>query len=115
MNWIRSEVVCQGGTVAAPLEPEAITNADLNDICHRMFVIMETIEFPRCEGRLLPADIFDAIDSLYDNLTFKPETDLQDWVQWIERFGDYYDLDGTRPIEVSPRSCEIWSHINPKG
>jgi hypothetical protein len=64
MEWLGRPLVCDGAVVAGLLDPARLGDSDLRDICLRMHVILETVEMPRCEGWLIPRDLFDAIDTL---------------------------------------------------
>lgn len=110
MQWLTRPLKCGRKTVAVPLDPAALTDADLRDICLRMHVILETIEMPRCEGRLMPAKLFDQIDTLESMVLHgHPSPDghrrppcLAEWLNVIREFGEYYSLDGDGPISVTP-------------
>ena len=84
------------------LDPGRLTDSDLRDISLRMEVILETIEMPRCEGRLMPREIFDRLDTLASMVIHghggAPR--LADWPGLISDFGQYYDLDGEGAIAV---------------
>jgi len=66
-----------------------------------MCVILESIEMPRCEGRLVPIELFDRLDTLesavlHGHCLPRPA----EWRQLVHDFGDYYALAGDGPIEV---------------
>lgn len=65
-----------------------------------MYAILSTVEIPLCEGRLLPANLFDSIDTLADRLRHGPSPKLSDWESVIVEFGAYYGLAGVGPITV---------------
>jgi hypothetical protein len=75
-----------------------------------MCVIMSTIEMPIAEGRLLPAKLFDKIDTLHSMVCHGlPSTSgrrtppsLEDWLPTIDEFGAYYGLDRNGRIAVDP-------------
>jgi hypothetical protein len=94
--------MANGEVVLDALDPARLCDADLPGICLRMSAILSTIEMPRCEGRLLPRDIFDRIDTLYDHLRHGPSPKLPEWVRLIADFGEYYGLEGVGPISVDP-------------
>ena len=106
IDWLKSPLICAGEEICEPLCPDSLSDSDLKDICFRMHLILDSIEFIRCEGRLLPRDIFDAIDTLESRLQFNTDNHLKDWIEWIEKFGAYYDLDGKTPIIIDSRSYE---------
>jgi len=106
LNWLQSEIHCEGQRIRPPLDPTMVKSRDLRDICLRMHLILDSIEFTRCEGRLISLDIFDSIDQMHSDLLRKDTIPLSDWRDCIERFGDYYGLNGSQPIEVSPRSVK---------
>lgn len=97
-------MVSEGRVIRPALNPSQLTSEDLPDICLRMHLILDSIEFTRCEGRLINLDIFQPIETLYSDLLHKHTIELSDWKDCIERFGDYYELAGRDVIEVSPRS-----------
>lgn len=103
-GWVKSPLYVDTRLVAAPLDPNALTDNDLPELCFRMHVIMDSIEFSRAEGRLLPRDLFDAIDTLESDLRHKGSNSLRQWSDWIIKFGDYYELDGSGPIRLRPES-----------
>lgn len=105
MDWLSRALTANGVVVAAPLDPNRLTDADLPTICARMHAILDAVEMPRCEGRLLPAGLFDSIDTLADRLRHGPPPKLTDWVSVIEEFGAYYGLAGAGPITVG---LEYW-------
>lgn len=74
-----------------------------------MNLILDTIEFARCEGRLINPDIFDPIDTMVSELRHGRNSQLWDWEETITRFADYYGLDGSEPIEIAQRSIEDMS------
>lgn len=106
IEWLKSEVVCGGRVIRPALDPISVGNEDLPDICIRMHLILDSIEFARCEGRFVNRDIFDPIDTLYSDLLHKERHSIEDWRECIGRFGDYYELDGAGPIEVTSRTLE---------
>jgi hypothetical protein len=75
-----------------------------------MHVILETIERPRCEGRLMPGELFDAIDTLESMVLYgRPSPSghsglprLAEWWGVVREFGEYYRLAGGGPIGVDP-------------
>ncbi len=102
MLWLARPLACAGRIVFDGLDPGRLTDSDLRDISLRMEVIFDTIEMPRCEGRLMPRDIFDQLDTLASMVIHghggAPR--LADWAGLISDFGEYYDLDGEGPIAV---------------
>lgn len=106
LEWLNSAVVCGGRVIRPALDPIAVRSEDLPDICVRMHLILDSIEFARCEGRLINRDIFEPIDTLYSDLLHKEYNSIEDWRDCIGRFGDYYELDGAGPIEVTSRTLE---------
>lgn len=103
--------MCEGRVIRPPMNPSKLTSEDLPDICLRMHLILDTIEFTRCEGRLINLDIFEPIDRLYSDLLHKDTNCLSDWQQYIERFGDYYELAGKPTLAVSPRAVMRLAHM----
>lgn len=101
LEWLKSPLICNGRIVRSGLTPDSMTNADLPDICLRMHLILETIEFDRCEGRLMNVTIFDSIDTMESKLRFETENQLSDWRETISRFGEHYNLAGNEPIDIS--------------
>ncbi|PQO33790.1 hypothetical protein C5Y97_16310 [Blastopirellula marina] len=93
------------------LDPFQLTDEDLPDICLRMHLILDSIEFTRCEGRLIYRDIFDPIDTLYSDLLRKETNRLDDWRENIEKFGDYYELSRMTKIEVSQRAVTALAYM----
>ena len=51
IDWLTSKLVCEGRVIRPPMNPNKLTSDDLPDICLRMHVILDTIEFTRCEAR----------------------------------------------------------------
>jgi hypothetical protein len=102
MSWLSRPLTCDGTTVLGPLDPARLNDGDLKDICLRMHVILDTIEMPRCEGRLLPRDLFDRMDTLESLLHHGPRPRLSDWSGLVAEFGEYYGLEGTGAIPVDP-------------
>jgi hypothetical protein len=96
--------------VAEALDPAKLTDADLRSVCLRMHVILATIEMPRCEGRLLPVALFDAIDTLESMVLHGHPSPsghsspprLAEWVGAVRAFGEHYQLSGHGPIAVDP-------------
>lgn len=111
LDWLASNLVCEGRVIRPPMNPGKLVSEDLPDICLRMHLILDTIEFSRCEGRLVSVDIFDPIDTLYSDLLNKDTNHLSDWQDCIERFGDFYKLEGKQTIEVSARAVRNYSHM----
>lgn len=110
-DWLAASLLCEGRVIRPALTPSELTSEDLPDICLRMHLILDSIEFTRCEGRLINFDVFDPIDTLYSDLLHKDTNHLGDWMGCIERFGDYYELSGRDVIEVSPRAVRNQSHM----
>jgi hypothetical protein len=109
-EWLARALICDGVIVQRPLAHDHLTDADLRGICLRMHAILDTIEMPRCEGRLIPYNLFNDIDTLESMLlhghpspyghTFPPR--LAEWSAAIREFGRYYLLDEIGPIVVDP-------------
>jgi hypothetical protein len=106
LDWLRARIVCEGRSVRPPLSLQNLSDADLPDICLRMGMILDSIEFPRCEGRLINLEIFNPIDTLESDLQHREENHLVDWLHAIRRFGEYYSLDGNEPITVSSQALD---------
>lgn len=112
MEWLRRPLLCDGAVVSGPLDPSRLVDEDLREICLRMHVILENVEMPRCEGRLMPVALFDSIDTLESMLLHNhPDPSglsrpprLTDWSGVIREFGQHYQLTGTAPITVDPAS-----------
>ncbi|ADG66105.1 hypothetical protein Plim_0253 [Planctopirus limnophila DSM 3776] len=111
IDWLAASLVSKGRLVRPPLNPSKLTSEHLPDICLRMHLILDSIEFTRCEGRLINLEVFEPIDKLYSDLLHKTTNHLGDWMDCIERFGDYYELSGRDVIEVSPRSVSDQSYM----
>jgi hypothetical protein len=110
MDWLARPLVCDDLVVAEPLDPSALADVHLHNICLRMHVILSTIEMPRCEERLIPLNLFDAIDTL-ESLVLHGQSSQQgrsspprlaEWSDVIREFGNYYNLAGRGPIAVKP-------------
>jgi hypothetical protein len=110
-NWLASTVFCVGQVIRPPLNLDNLSDKDLSDICLRMHLILDSIEFTRCEGRLINLDIFDPIDTLYSDLLHKEINRLCDWKNCIIKFGEYYNLDGKRSVEVSSRTVNHYLNM----
>lgn len=110
MEWLTRPLVADGHVVAGSLAPTRLTDADLRGICLRMHAILDTVEMPRCEGRLIPVHLFDAIDTLESMVCHGLPTPprLADWVGVIREFGEYYGLAGVGPIAVDP---VLWREV----
>src|SRR5437870_1908869 len=78
VTWLRAPLICDGQTVRPGLLPNALSDNDLPDICVRMHLILDTIEFERCEGRLINLDIFEPIDTLESDLRHRDANHLAD-------------------------------------
>lgn len=104
MEWLARPLLADSVVVAEPLDPIRITDDDLKAICLRMSAILDTIERPRCEGRLLPVKLFDAIDTLTSDLQSSGDHPprLTNWAETIREFGEYYALTESGPILVDP-------------
>jgi len=110
-DWLASSLTCEGRMIRPALNPTNLTDEDLPDICLRMHLILDSIEFTRCEGRLINLEVFEPIDTLYSDLLHKDTNGLIEWMHCIERFGDYYELSGKNAIEVSSRAVSNQSHM----
>ena len=103
-RWIEVPVVCNGRVLRPVLAVESVTDEDLADLCIRMNLILDSIEYERCEGRLINLDIFDPVTSLLDELRSDRDVQLKDWIETINTFGEYYQLEDMNVIEVTPRA-----------
>ncbi|MFN3151328.1 hypothetical protein [Bremerella sp.] len=110
-SWLTAEITCEGRIIRPSLDVAALADKDLPDACLRMHLILESIEFARCEGRWINREIFDPIDTLYSQLLHNEEIALSDWQAFIERFGEYYQLRGKKTIEVSAHSVNEMSSM----
>ena len=111
IDWLAAGLVSEGRVIRPALTPSKLTSKDLPDICLRMHLILDSIEFTRCEGRLMNLDVFEPIDTLYSDLQHKATNHLGDWMDCIERFGEYYELSARDVIEVSPRAVRNQSRM----
>ncbi len=103
-RWIEVPVVCNGRVLRPVLAVESVTDEDLADLCIRMNLILDSIEYERCEGRLINLDIFDPVTSLLDELRSDRDVQLKDWIETINTFGEYYQLESMNVIAVTPRA-----------
>lgn len=110
-SWLTAEISCEGRIIRPSLDVAALDDKDLPDVCLRMHLILESIEFARCEGRLINVEIFDPIDALYSDLLNQEDIALRDWQAFIDRFGEYYQLSGKKTIEVSDHSVNEMSSM----
>ncbi|MBM4077071.1 MAG: hypothetical protein FJ267_15685 [Planctomycetes bacterium] len=62
LNWLSSDLVCEGLTIRPSLSSLQVSDDCLPDVCLRMHMILDTIEFPRCEGRLMNVVILVAME-----------------------------------------------------
>jgi hypothetical protein len=73
-----------------------------------MHAILNTIEMPRCEGRLIPYNLFNDMDTLESMVLHGHSSPyghssppcLAEWSGLIREFGEYYHLAGSGPIAV---------------
>lgn len=100
MDWLARPLAADGVMVAEPLDPSRLADGDLQSICQRMHAILNTVEMLRCEGRLLPVELFDAIDTLADRMRHGPLPRLEEWSSVISDFGSHYGLNESGPINV---------------
>jgi hypothetical protein len=102
MSWLARPIACEDVIVLEALDAEHLSSTDLREICLRMDVILQTIEMSRCEGRLMPVEIFDRIEKLADLVLHGWRPPLTDWTGLICEFGEHYGLSGDGPIPVDP-------------
>ena len=100
MEWLARPLTANGVVVAGPLDPARLNDADLRGICVRMHAILNTVEMPVCEGRLMPAKLFDDIDTLASLVRHGPRPELAEWEAVVQEFGAHYGLAGASPIAV---------------
>jgi hypothetical protein len=120
VEWLTRPLTADGVVVAEPLDPARLTDANLRTICTRMHAILDTVEMPRCEGRLLPVKLFDAIDDLAGRVMHPGDHPprLAEWAAVIREFGAYYELAGVGPIPVDPalwHRAAAWLGAAPEG
>lgn len=100
--WLESPIQCEGRIVRPPLNSSQLNDSELPEICVRMHLIFDSIEFERAEGRLMNVSIFDSIDSLHSDLVNR----LEDWKDSIAKFGEHYGLRPHIPIKVTSRAVQ---------
>jgi hypothetical protein len=109
VEWLRQPLICNDAIVRGPLDPHQLDDADLWEICLGMHVILQTIEMPRCEGRLIPCHLFQDMDTLESMIhghrspyghSYPPR--LAERTGVIHEFGVYYSLANPGPIAVDP-------------
>jgi hypothetical protein len=76
-----------------------------------MHLVLDTIEFACMEGRMINAEVFDAIDRMESKLRHGQVNHLSDWRETITRFADYYRLDGSSPITITQHAIDGCEHI----
>ena len=106
LDWLKSPLKCNKRIVMPAIVPALISDADLPVICLRMKLILDSIEFERCEGRLINLEIYNPVDQLASDLMHKENNRLSDWLDTISNFGEYYGLYGNRPIDITKRAIE---------
>lgn len=104
MLWLTRPLVCDGVIVRDGLDPARLNDVDLPGISLRMQVILDTIEMPRCEGRLIPVRIFDRMDTLESLILHGGHPRLSDWSDLVREFGEYYGLAEVSSIAVDRES-----------
>lgn len=104
--WLRLPIHCNGRLIRPPMPHDQIDDVALFEICLRMHLIMDSVEYERAEGRLMNVSIFDSIDSLHDQLAHGRSPRLHDWHEMILHFGEYYQLNHDQQIDVTARSIE---------
>jgi hypothetical protein len=114
LEWLQVPLVCEGKIVRPALSLDDLSDADLPDICFRMNVILDAIEFNFCEGRWINLEVYDPISDMEEALRrYQPKDTFDHWHSAIARFADFYSnwLDGTTAIEVTPRALKDCKHI----
>lgn len=106
IHWLKLPIHCAGRLIRSSMREEQIDDLALSEICLRMHLILDSIEYERAEGRLMNVSIFEAIDSLHSNLIQGQSLRLGDWRAMILHFGEYYRLNQFREIEITARSVE---------
>lgn len=76
-----------------------------------MHLILDTIEFGRCEGRMMNSEIFERIDTMECVLRHENTSHLSEWLSTMEQFGNDYKLNGLSAIQISQRSIDGFSHL----
>lgn len=105
-DWLRAELVCQGKRIRPPIDFGQLRDEDLPEICLRMWLILVSIEFTRAEGRLIPLEIFEPLDTLDSVLGTQKKLCIEDYRHVIDRFGEHYHLNGQQTIEISSHSVK---------
>lgn len=111
LDWLKLSLVSGEQVIRPGLSVNEISASDLPDICLRMHMILEEIEFSRCEGRMINLDIFDPIDTMESDLRHGKNHRLSDWLETIEKFGDYYNLDRYTSINIRQRAIDSCAGI----
>lgn len=103
-RWIEIPIVCNGRVLRPVLAVERVTDDDLADLCVRMLLIHDSIEYEVCEGRMMNLDVFNPLDRLLGEFQARKHPRLSDWIETINSFGDYYGLESRNVIEVTSRA-----------
>jgi hypothetical protein len=110
MEWLARPLECSGVVVLDALDPARLSDSDLLSICLRMNVIFNTIEMQHCEGRHMPLDLSDDLDTLESMVVWGHRSPhghpspprLAEWSDFIRKFGEHYQLAGSGAITVNP-------------
>ena len=105
-NWLSSPIRCNGIPIFEPLAPSQINESTLPEICLRMSLILDSIEYERAEGRFMNLDVFEMIDSLCDDLLNHKRGRMDDCHSVIQKFGEHYQLTSSLPINVTVRAVD---------
>lgn len=106
-GWLTRRIQCDGKVIAEPLSPSHLTVESIGDICDRMMVIMNHLEFQICEGRMLPVKLFDEIDGFpREPHLSNAQASLDRCIDLAVRFGDHYDLSGEAVIDLPPMTSK---------
>lgn len=74
--------------------------AHVKDLCEHLLKIIEEIEWHRCEGRLLPVELYDKIDSIRSELDIDPKSRIPRLLACAAELGCYYQIDNLEEIEI---------------
>ena len=101
LEYLRSRIVGHDELIAEPYPHDPYDESHARELCEHLERIVDGIEWHRCEGRLMPAELYNSIDLLLVDLERGGSVELNDLLTYASELGAYYKFSNDRVIDMS--------------
>lgn len=101
LDFLARRIIGRDELIASPYahDPRDVKHA--RALCDHLLAIIDGIEWHRCEGRLMPAELYNNIDLLLVDLERRGDIRLDDLLGYADELAQYYKFPNDEVIDMA--------------